>query len=453
MIIKVLIYENSFLYKINKNTIKKISSIILEKIIISLTLISLICNSITTYGSNIYEGYTGGSYDTFIAKPISGIYRYWVYKYSKTGKIINTNRLISIAISHTKGRQGKTLVCSKDCAYSYNTTQIWNTKIKADYGISDTISACAEADYGVSTGWSISQRVCDSISITIPKNAKTGEALTKFINIKELEIKDNYIIYEKEELDLIKEENICLQEVELEVEGKGIIEKINEKAIKGIKEGQEVVKIKSGKNILATGIIVLGTEKKKEEVEEKQVEIKVEGIEVAEKEITIKVGNQYQIVSKLTPSNATNQDIEYLSEDSKIVEIEKDGIIKAVGIGETRVKVITKDGNYTEIVKVKVKEKIVNVEGIEIEEGNITIKVGDSKKINATIIPSNANNKSVKYESSNEEIATINEDGIIRGIKEGQVRISAITYDGEKKATIEVKIERVIVRVMLQIKQ
>ena len=80
-----------------------------------------------------------------------------------------------------------------------------------------------------------------------------------------------------------------------------------------------------------------------------------------------------------------------------------------------------------------------------IDQKEIYMQIGDNFKINAYIEPSDANNKNILYKSSNEEIAKINESGIITALKEGEI-IS--TVESEENSEIKNECKVIVVRKM-----
>lgn len=82
----------------------------------------------------------------------------------------------------------------------------------------------------------------------------------------------------------------------------------------------------------------------------------------------------------------------------------------------------------------------VAVKEIKLNKEHITLNVGDSETLIATIYPENVTNKKVRWNSSNEKIATITETGIITAKSEGTTTISAVTENGNKIATCKVTV-------------
>ena len=76
---------------------------------------------------------------------------------------------------------------------------------------------------------------------------------------------------------------------------------------------------------------------------------------------------------------------------------------------------------------------------IKLDKTNMTIYKGKVGKINATITPTNATNKIIKWNSSNPKVATVDGLGNITGISNGISIITATTSNG-KKATCIIRV-------------
>lgn len=80
----------------------------------------------------------------------------------------------------------------------------------------------------------------------------------------------------------------------------------------------------------------------------------------------------------------------------------------------------------------KVVTEIISVTSIDLDKQEVSISEGGSIRIKATIFPANASNKMLKWDSSNESIAQVN-NGRIVGIKEGICKITVSSTDGSNK--------------------
>lgn len=83
----------------------------------------------------------------------------------------------------------------------------------------------------------------------------------------------------------------------------------------------------------------------------------------------------------------------------------------------------------------------VYVTNIKLNKTKQEMQEGESLTLIATISPSNATNKNVKWTSSNEKVATVTENGIITAIKEGTTTITVETEDGNKISTCEITVK------------
>lgn len=79
------------------------------------------------------------------------------------------------------------------------------------------------------------------------------------------------------------------------------------------------------------------------------------------------------------------------------------------------------------------KQDAVNVTGISLNKTSLTVDVGDTVTLTATVTPSNATNKAVSWSSTNTSVATVT-NGIVNTLKAGTAKITATTADGNYKA-------------------
>jgi len=177
--------------------------------------------------------------------------------------------------------------------------------------------------------------------------------------------------------------------------------------------------------------------------------IKVTGIKLDKKSVTLKYGTTAKLNASITPSSATNKNIEWTSSDKKLVSVDKNGNIKAVGNkdGEATITVKTKDGGYTASAKVKVTKvnNVVKVTGIKLDKKIVTLKYGGTIQLKATITPSNATNKNVEWTSSDTSLVTVDSIGNVKAVgnKDGEATITVKTKDGGKTTSTKVKVTKV----------
>jgi len=168
--------------------------------------------------------------------------------------------------------------------------------------------------------------------------------------------------------------------------------------------------------------------------------IKSAKVTLNKKTTSISINSTEQLIPNISPSNATNQNVTWKSSSTKIATVDSEGNIKGIKKGKATITVKTVDNRKTAkcIVTVTDIPQIVNVTGITLNKINTTIDMESNEQLIATISPLNATNKNITWESSNSEIAKIDQNGILKGSKIGKTIITATTVDGKKTASCEV---------------
>ena len=102
--------------------------------------------------------------------------------------------------------------------------------------------------------------------------------------------------------------------------------------------------------------------------------------------------------------------------------------------------------NFIGVEDIGTPAPVVDVKSVSFDESSITVKTNDTAIVNATVTPSNATNKTLKWTSSNESVAKVS-NGVITGVAEGTATIKATSNNG-KTATVTVKVEKGTVTVI-----
>ena len=84
--------------------------------------------------------------------------------------------------------------------------------------------------------------------------------------------------------------------------------------------------------------------------------------------------------------------------------------------------------------------KGVAVTGITLDQTELTLGVSESKMLMAAVLPANATNKNIIWESSDEKIVTVSSDGTVQAKKKGEATITAYSFDKKKSASCKVTV-------------
>ncbi len=136
--------------------------------------------------------------------------------------------------------------------------------------------------------------------------------------------------------------------------------------------------------------------------------------------------------------DVANEAITWTSSDESVITV-KDGKLTAVGTGEATVTAEIK--GYTVSCLIKVNNNVA-VTGIYLEESSVNILAGQTKQLTANILPANATNQKLTWESSNGEVATVSSSGLVQAIAVGTAEITAYSDDGYKRAACRVTVSQ-----------
>ena len=160
------------------------------------------------------------------------------------------------------------------------------------------------------------------------------------------------------------------------------------------------------------------------------VDIKAKSVALDKTSLNITSKNSInRIVATVSPSQA-NQNVAWSSSNGKIATVDSKGRVKAVSNGTCKITATTTDGtNRTASCDVTVDVKFVT--GISFDFNSYTItNVNQTPVFSPNITPSDAENKNVRWSSSNTKVATVSSSGVIKAAGNGTCKITATTTDG-----------------------
>lgn len=167
---------------------------------------------------------------------------------------------------------------------------------------------------------------------------------------------------------------------------------------------------------------------------------------LSETEVILEEGKSAKITASVTPEYITDKTIKWESSDKAIATVEN-GNILAVKEGTCTISALSGDVRadcnvtVTAIKPTSVKISTSTIKITEIQANKyIDILIGDKEQLKVEVLPQNAKNKKVIWTSSNPELVSITNEGIITAIKESSdfVQIKATTEVGELTDVINV---------------
>ncbi len=170
--------------------------------------------------------------------------------------------------------------------------------------------------------------------------------------------------------------------------------------------------------------------------------IDARGIErVGDKTVTMGLNQTRQLQVKITPSDTTNKNVQWTSSNNSVATVDSNGGVISKNSGSTIITVTTHNGLKTEFF-IEVETPVTN---ITLNSNEINLNSGGTFKLDATVNPSNASNKNIKWISANESIATVDQSGNVTADVAGTTYISAVSADGKVVATCTVNVSKPVV--------
>lgn len=171
-------------------------------------------------------------------------------------------------------------------------------------------------------------------------------------------------------------------------------------------------------------------------------------VKVAAKDITVpdnldvklNDGNEATVEATVSPADATDVKVSYASTDEAVATVDKDGKVQILQPGECDiVTTLTQEGKKVVEKKTHIKA-FYEVEGITLDKTEGILTAGNTVTLNATVLPEEiADETIVTWTSSDEKVATVDENGKVTAIAAGEATITANA--GEKSTTYKLTVQ------------
>ena len=170
------------------------------------------------------------------------------------------------------------------------------------------------------------------------------------------------------------------------------------------------------------------------------VSVPLESISLNKTELALNKGQSETLTATVKPDDATDKTVTWTSSNTSVATVDSNGKVSAVGGGNATIAAKAGDKQATCAVTVT-----VPVESITLDKTTATLEEGESVTLTATITPEDATNKSITWTSSDNSIATVDQNGKVAAIKEGTATIAAKA--GEKQASCEITVNKKVIQV------
>ena len=138
----------------------------------------------------------------------------------------------------------------------------------------------------------------------------------------------------------------------------------------------------------------------------------------------------------IQPENATDMTLVWTADPETVATVDENGVVTAVTSGSVTITATSVDGPSA-TATIEFKDPVVLVESVTLTPNPLYLPVKGSETISVEILPSDATNQNLTWESSNTGVATV-ENGVVSAVKgalHGETTITATSDDGPSGKT------------------
>lgn len=158
------------------------------------------------------------------------------------------------------------------------------------------------------------------------------------------------------------------------------------------------------------------------------VRVNISSINLSAEVLNLNKGESRQLEVFFHPEDATDKNVRWLTQNEEIVRVDSDGMVTAVGGGQTVIRAIVSGISASCQVNVT-----SNVQSVSLDYASLNLIKGQEKVLVVKFSPSDATNKNIVWTSSDETVVSV-ANGKLIALKVGKAVVTATTVDGNKTA-------------------
>lgn len=143
------------------------------------------------------------------------------------------------------------------------------------------------------------------------------------------------------------------------------------------------------------------------------------------------LGETIYLSAEVSPFDADDPTVIWHSSDSLIASINPDGMVNILDEGTILISATANDGGFVDSCKLNIVRPVVSVYGVAIGDcPSYILTTGGTHQLIANVAPPEATDPTVTWSSSDPDIATVDENGLVKGLSQGTAKITITTNDG-----------------------
>ena len=162
--------------------------------------------------------------------------------------------------------------------------------------------------------------------------------------------------------------------------------------------------------------------------------IHVTGVTMSDATISLDVGANKTLTADVLPAGATDKTGVWASSDATVATVDQAGKVVGVKAGTANITFTTTDGAKKGTTVATITVAVVVPTSVSVSPASPTCAVGATVKLSASITPASATDKTGVWASADETVATVDQTGLVTGVKAGTSAVSFTTNSGNKSA-------------------
>ena len=157
-------------------------------------------------------------------------------------------------------------------------------------------------------------------------------------------------------------------------------------------------------------------------------------IEFESASISLEVGQRHTLVYTIVPEDKVPV---FESSDINVATVE-DGVVTALANGSATIKATVEGSDATDECVVTVSD--ISAKSVTLNKSELDLLIGDEVQLEVVVAPENAANKTITWTSTDETVASVSADGLVKAIAAGEATVTASVYGSDAKAECAVKV-------------
>ena len=155
----------------------------------------------------------------------------------------------------------------------------------------------------------------------------------------------------------------------------------------------------------------------------------------------LEVGGTAQITASVLPENATDKALRYASSNPAAASVTETGLVRGVSSGSSEITVSSVNGKTASfavtVINGQGEGDLIPVTGVSLSHTELTLEVGGTAALTASVVPENATNKTLYWASEDSETVSVTQEGLLTGHRVGNARIRAWAWNGAAGSVAE----------------